>query len=390
MEETIPYNMKLPVLSTFNGEGDPRDHTSRFTATMGLLSVSDAILRRVFPTTLTGTAQRWYNKLKPGSVKSFTSLSTEFLNRYLTNIPAKTTTSILRSCIQEEGETLRSYIEQFNKQAMKIDNLNVDMATEALREGTRFGKLVDKLLINKPTTFSNLMGIAQKYFELDKGRRAIRGKEAKGKESKEKSKEKSKSKSQDRRGRPEESRRFAPQTRYEPGYDPRDDESNFTPLSTNRTNVLMWIKDNVKNVVWPPKMKAEIRDTRKYYKFHEDHGHETDSCRDLKVEIERMIDTGELRKLVAHKPKNNDKGEKRSRDYKGKEKEDERSSKILGTIHMINGGGHSSSTIRRKQRKEVMNIRETHMSPVIFDVEDYEHVKAPHNDDLVVTTIIEN
>ncbi|XP_050214973.1 uncharacterized protein LOC126666056 [Mercurialis annua] len=138
--------MKLPVLPTFNGEGDPRDHTSRFTATMGLLSVSDAILCRVFSTTLTGTAQRWYNKLKPGSIKSFSSLSTEFLNRYLTNIPAKTITSILRSCIQEEGETLRSYIERFNKQAMKIDNLNVNMATEALREGTRFGKLVDKLL----------------------------------------------------------------------------------------------------------------------------------------------------------------------------------------------------------------------------------------------------
>ncbi|XP_050229177.1 uncharacterized protein LOC126678318 [Mercurialis annua] len=176
--------MKFPTLPTFNGEGDLRDYMSRFTATMGLLSVLDANLCRVFPTTLTGTAQRWYNKLKPGSIKSFASLSTEFLNGYLTNIPATTITSILRSCIQEEGEMLRSYVERFNKQAMKIDNLNVDMATEALREGTQFGKLVDKLLVNKPTTFSNQMGIAQKYFELDEGRRAIRGKEAKGKESK--------------------------------------------------------------------------------------------------------------------------------------------------------------------------------------------------------------
>ncbi|XP_055960175.1 uncharacterized protein LOC130014984 [Mercurialis annua] len=192
------------------------------------------------------------------------------------------------------------------------------------------------------------------------------------------------------RGRLEENRRFVPQTRYEPRYDPRDDENNFIPLNTSRTNVLMWIKENFKNVVWPPKMKAEIRDTRKYCKFHEDYGHETDSCRDLKVEIERMIDTGELRKFVARKEKSNDKGEKRSRDDKTKEKEDERPSKILGTIHMINGGGHNSSTIRKKQRREVMNIRETHMPSVIFDVEDYEHVKAPHNDAFVVTTIIEN
>ncbi|XP_050217366.1 uncharacterized protein LOC126668197 [Mercurialis annua] len=312
MEETIPYNMKLPTLPIINGEGDPRDHTSRFTAIIGLLSVSDAILCRVFPTTLTGTAQRRYNKFKPRSIKNFASLSTKFLNIYLTNILAKTTISILRSCIQKEGDTLRSYIERFNKQAMKIDNLNVDIPTEALRDGARFEKLVDKLLVNKPITFSNLMVIAQNYFELDKGWRAIRGKEEKEKESK----NRLKSRSEDRRPRPEENRRFAPQCRYEPRHDPRDDEPNFTPLNTSMTNVLM------------------------------------------------------------------DKGEKRDMDDKGKEKEEERPSKILKTIHMINGGGHNSSTIRRKQRREVMNTRETHMPPVIFDVEDYEHVKAPHNDAL--------
>ncbi|XP_050222530.1 uncharacterized protein LOC126672622 [Mercurialis annua] len=259
MEETIPYNMKLPVLATFNGEGDPRGSYFQIYSHHGATKRIRHNSMPGIPNTLTSTTQRWYNKLKPGSIKSFASLSTEFLNRYLTNIPAKTTTRILRSCIQEEGETLRSYIERFNKQDMKIDNLNVDMETEALREGTRFGKLVDKLLVNKPTTFSNLMGIAQKYFKLDECRRAIRGKEAMGKESKEKSKEKPKSKSEDRRGRPEES---------------------------SRTNVLMWIKENVKNIVWPPKMKAEIKDTRKYCKFHEDYEHETDSCRDLKVKIE--------------------------------------------------------------------------------------------------------
>ncbi|XP_050213888.1 uncharacterized protein LOC126665207 [Mercurialis annua] len=137
-------------------------------------------------------------------------------------------------------------------------------------------------------------------------------------------------------------------------------------------------------------MKSKIRDTRKFCKFHDEHGHETGVCRDLKIEIERMIDADELRKFIAHNTKDGDKGEKRSRNDRGKEKEEERSSKILGMIHMINGGGHNSSTIRRKQRREVMNIRETHMSPVIFDVEDYEHVKASRNDVLVVTTIIEN
>ncbi|XP_050217448.1 uncharacterized protein LOC126668288 [Mercurialis annua] len=137
-------------------------------------------------------------------------------------------------------------------------------------------------------------------------------------------------------------------------------------------------------------MNAEIRDTRKFCKFHDEHGHEIDKCRDLKVEIERIINSGELRKYIATKSKSNDHEEKIHRDDKEKEADEERPSKILGTIHMINGGVPSSSNIKNKQRKEVMNIRKTHMPLVIFYVEDYEHVKAPQNDALVVTTIIKN
>ncbi|XP_050222235.1 uncharacterized protein LOC126672332 [Mercurialis annua] len=134
MEKMIPHNLKCTTLPVFNGEGDPKDRTSRFYSTMGLLSVTDVLMCRVFPTTLTGTAQRWPNKLKRHSIINYTAISNEFLIRYLTNIPDKTTTSILRSCIQEEEKTLRNYMERFNKEAMKIDNLNVDIATEVLRK----------------------------------------------------------------------------------------------------------------------------------------------------------------------------------------------------------------------------------------------------------------
>ena len=41
-----------------------------------------------------------------------------------------------------------------------------------------------------------------------------------------------------------------------------------------------------------------VRDKNKYYCFHKDHGHYTEDCRDLKEQIEELIQKGKLQKYV--------------------------------------------------------------------------------------------
>ena len=41
-----------------------------------------------------------------------------------------------------------------------------------------------------------------------------------------------------------------------------------------------------------------MRDKRKYYRFHKDHGHYTKDCRDLKEQIEELIRKGKLQQYV--------------------------------------------------------------------------------------------
>lgn len=50
----------------------------------------------------------------------------------------------------------------------------------------------------------------------------------------------------------------------------------------------------------PPRMagKSKNRDTTKYCHFHEDFGHETNSCRELKKQIEEVVKSGQLTHLV--------------------------------------------------------------------------------------------
>ena len=52
----------------------------------------------------------------------------------------------------------------------------------------------------------------------------------------------------------------------------------------------MQIKDDL-SLKWLEKMKGDLnkRNKSKYYRFHQDHGHDTDKCYDLKQQIEVLI-----------------------------------------------------------------------------------------------------
>ena len=59
--------------------------------------------------------------------------------------------------------------------------------------------------------------------------------------------------------------------------------SNYTPLNIPLDQVLMQIKDDP-SLKWPERIKGDPSKWNKckYYRFHNDHGHDTDECYDLK------------------------------------------------------------------------------------------------------------
>ena len=68
----------------------------------------------------------------------------------------------------------------------------------------------------------------------------------------------------------------------------------------------MWIKQNGINIPTPQKLNPlyiETRDKNRYCIYHRDHGHDTDECRNLKIEIERLVRAGSLKKFTEDIPK---------------------------------------------------------------------------------------
>ena len=81
--------------------------------------------------------------------------------------------------------------------------------------------------------------------------------------------------------------------RYEPRF------TNYTALVESRAEVYQATSSSV-----PYKRPAPIRkdiskrDTTKFYHFHNDYGHDTNECNQLKDEIEFLIRQGHLRRYV--------------------------------------------------------------------------------------------
>ena len=66
--------------------------------------------------------------------------------------------------------------------------------------------------------------------------------------------------------------------------------TSFTPLTASIDQVLMQIKDK-EALTYPEKLKGDPnrRSKDKYCRFHQDHGHDTANCYDLKQQIKAFI-----------------------------------------------------------------------------------------------------
>nr|KYP64443.1 hypothetical protein KK1_019040 [Cajanus cajan] len=104
METPLPQGWKPPHLDHYDGTTDPDEHIDLYTTQVNLYTNNDAILCRVFPTSLKGAALNWYTQLPAESINSFSTLVRRFTTQYATSRPHHITLPALASLRQNDDE----------------------------------------------------------------------------------------------------------------------------------------------------------------------------------------------------------------------------------------------------------------------------------------------
>ncbi|XP_033131812.1 uncharacterized protein LOC117126806 [Brassica rapa] len=147
-------------------------------------------------------------------------------------------------------------------------------------------------------------------------------------------------------------------------------------------------------------MKApdSFRNPRLWCDFHRDHGHKTEDCVALKIEVDELLQKGHLREFLSEKAKAH-----LSKEASGKSKGDAPSSppRQDRVIYVISGGSEVSGVSHAAAKKSTRNAKhglETAQpkrlllgtDEISFTAKEQEKILAPHHDALVVSLTIAN
>ena len=117
----LPAKFRMAQIEAFDGTKDPVDHLNTYKNQMELHGYQDLVRCRAFAITLKGPALAWFNRLPPSSVSSFRELSITFISHFIGARTYRKPSYHLLTIKQSPQENLRSYVQRFNAESLKVD-----------------------------------------------------------------------------------------------------------------------------------------------------------------------------------------------------------------------------------------------------------------------------
>ncbi|XP_068329224.1 uncharacterized protein [Pyrus communis] len=117
---------------------------------MALEGDDEALLCKLFPSSLSGSSLTWFRQLKPRSIEIFTKLHEAFISQYVCNRRLRKDVMILFNTKQNVGESLKSYVTRFMEDMSTLEECDSHTASLAFREGVLPGTKMRRSLIEIP------------------------------------------------------------------------------------------------------------------------------------------------------------------------------------------------------------------------------------------------
>ncbi|KAG7547449.1 Aspartic peptidase domain superfamily [Arabidopsis suecica] len=300
----------------YDGTSDPDNHIAQYKQRMFTTAIQrecrEATMCKGFGSSLTGAALQWFINLPNGSIDSFASLTDLFVEQFASSRNLEKTADDLYEIRQKRDEPLRDYVGRFNKEKVSIPCCNMSTAISAFKRGLLpDGDLYKELTKYQCRTMEDVLSRAwaQIKWEEDSAyryrhsprsdSRVVRN-ERSGREDKPYQRPRSESTRNDNRST------HRPLSREDGEKCVSSTWPDISNLSISHADLVGALKEMGGTVRWPQKMKApdDKRDTSKWCEFHNDHGHRTEDCITLRMEVNELLKKGHLREYLSDRTRN--------------------------------------------------------------------------------------
>ncbi|XP_065639087.1 uncharacterized protein LOC136071561 [Quercus suber] len=145
---------------------------------MAVHSKDEALMCKVFPSSLGLVAMRWFDNLKAGSIDSFRGLTQAFDSRFITCSRVPWPLDSLLSLSMRDGETLKTYSDRYWKMYNEIDGDFDDVAISTFKSGLPTEHGLRKFLTGKlVTSLCQLIDRIDKYKRVEEDQQRGKGKD---------------------------------------------------------------------------------------------------------------------------------------------------------------------------------------------------------------------
>ena len=173
----LPRRFHQPAFTMYNGCTDSVEHVSQFKQKMAVHSQDEALLCKVFPSSLGPMPMRWFDGLRMNSISSFKGLTQSFCSRFITCSRVPQPLDSLLSMTMREGESVKAYAERYWEMFNEINGDFDEVAIRTFKVGLLFKHGLRKSLTGKPvTSLQQLMDRVDKYKRIEDDQQQGKGK----------------------------------------------------------------------------------------------------------------------------------------------------------------------------------------------------------------------
>ncbi|VFR03610.1 unnamed protein product [Cuscuta campestris] len=377
-----PFPRKVKIdAPRFTGKEDPEIHLDSFNQSATMNGCTDEEKCLLFFQTLRNRATEWFNKLRPGSIASFSDLASKFKAKFQENCTKRKKFTYLSTAGQRESENLTQFLTRWKEEVDKVEEMDDKTVLSLLLNGLRAGELYKEFCRKPPATYQEAYHTAWEFAEAETQLRAKK----------------------------EAEHGYKPkpvQVKKEEVPVPSRPRHHYDPVvRVVNSEECQEIRKAPVNPPDNPTGQAGRQWSGTYCSYHRSDSHSTSECKSVKGVIRQMIDSGELGKdyLQKAQEKNhqwvrpatqgNDRDNDRRRNNRQREQQPAPDKEHIGMIFGGPEGGDSAAQQKNWVRSiyvgevnaEPARRKYLRREPIVFTDRDLPPTGEDHNDPLVIT-----